>query len=48
MSSKITLALAFAIAVLTVLPASIGSSFAQSQNAPYTDCTTFFYGKGPC
>jgi hypothetical protein len=48
MSSKITLALAFAIAVLTVLPASVGSSFAQSQNAPYGSCTTNYYGKGPC
>jgi hypothetical protein len=30
------------------LPASVGSSFAQSQNAPYPDCTTYYYGKGPC
>jgi hypothetical protein len=43
MLSKITLALAFAIAVLTTLPA-----FAQYQDAPYGSCTTNYYGKGPC
>jgi hypothetical protein len=45
MLSKITLALAFAIAILTALPASVGSSFAQSNP---NVCTTNYYGKGPC
>jgi hypothetical protein len=48
MLSKITLALAFAIAILTTFPAFVGSSFAQWQDAPYGSCTTNYYGKGPC
>jgi hypothetical protein len=48
MLSKIPLAFAFAVAILTALPAFVGTSFAQSQNAPYTSCTTNYYGKGPC
>jgi hypothetical protein len=46
MLSKITLALALAMAVITVLPASVGSSFAQSNSN--LDCTTYYSGKGPC
>jgi hypothetical protein len=37
--SKITLALMFAIAVATTVPASVGSSFAQSN--PNLDCTPY-------
>jgi hypothetical protein len=47
MLSKVTLALAFAIAILAALPASVGSSFAQS-TVPQGECTTNYYGKGPC
>jgi hypothetical protein len=43
MLSKIILALALATAV--ILPTLIGTSFAQ--NSP-RDCTTNYYGKGPC
>jgi hypothetical protein len=56
MLSKITLAFAFAMAILTTLPAFVGSSFAQYQgggwpqggDAPYGSCTTYYHGKGPC
>jgi hypothetical protein len=47
MLSKITLALAFAIALFATLSASVGSSFAQS-TVPQGQCTTNYYGKGPC
>jgi hypothetical protein len=43
MLSKIVLALALAIAV--ILPTLIGTSFAQNSTR---DCTTNYYGKGPC
>jgi hypothetical protein len=39
MLSKITLALALAIAAITAVPASVGSSFAQSN--PTLDCTPY-------
>jgi hypothetical protein len=53
MLSKITLAFALAIAILTAGPASVGSSFAQYQGGGWPqsgawDCTTNYYGKGPC
>jgi hypothetical protein len=44
MLSKTMLALALAIGVIT-LPIAVGASFAQ--NSP-RDCTTNYYGKGPC
>jgi hypothetical protein len=47
MLSKITLAFAFALAILTAVPAFVGSSFAQS-TVPQGQCTTNYYGKGPC
>jgi hypothetical protein len=44
---KITIALALAIAAMTAVPASVGSSFAQSN--PAMDCTrTYWGGSGPC
>ena len=39
MLTKITLALALAIAAITAVPASVGSSFAQSN--PNLDCTPY-------
>ncbi len=49
MLSKITLAFAFAIAILTTVPAFVGSSSAQSwQDAQFGSCNTNYYGKGPC
>ena len=48
MSSKIMLTLALATAVI-ILPALAGTSFAQySNNNSPRDCTTNYYGKGPC
>jgi hypothetical protein len=44
MSSMIILALILATAVIS-MTASVGTSFAQ--NSP-RDCTTYYYGKGPC
>jgi hypothetical protein len=52
MLSKITLAFAFAIAILTTVPAFVGSSFAHSayswQDYQFGSCNTNYYGKGPC
>jgi hypothetical protein len=47
MLSKITLPFAFAIALLATLSASVGSSFAWP-TVPQGECTTNYYGKGPC
>jgi len=44
MSSKIILALILATSLIS-MTASIETSFAQ--NSP-RDCTTYYYGKGPC
>ena len=50
-SSKIILALTLATAVIS-MTGLIGTSFAQNSqngsNGSPRDCTTFYYGKGPC
>jgi hypothetical protein len=43
---KITLIFAFAIAVTSAAPASIGRSFAQSN--PTLDCSHAYWGTSPC
>jgi hypothetical protein len=43
---KITLALALAIAAVSTVPASVGSSFAQSN--PTLDCSPAYWGTSPC
>jgi hypothetical protein len=43
---KITLAFALAIAAVSTVPASVGSSFAQSN--PTLDCSHVYWGTSPC
>ena len=47
MLSRIALAFALVAAVIAALPGFVGSSQAQA-TVPYGECTTNYYGHGPC
>jgi hypothetical protein len=47
MFSRIALAFAFATVVIVALPAFVATSHAQA-TVPWGECTTNYYGTGPC
>jgi hypothetical protein len=47
MFSRIALAFAFATVVIVALPAFVATSHAQA-TVPLGECTTNYYGTGPC
>jgi hypothetical protein len=47
MLNKIALAFALATALIGAMPAFVGVAFAQA-TVPQGECTTNYYGHGPC
>jgi len=48
MLKKISLAFALATALAGALPAFAGMALAQGYSAQFGECTTTYYGHGPC
>jgi hypothetical protein len=47
MLNKIALVFALATALIGALPTFVGAAFAQA-TVPQGECTTSYYGHGPC
>ena len=48
MLKKISLAFALVTTLAVALPAFAGLALAQGYSAQWGECTTYYYGHGPC